>query len=107
MMESLRQLEWNLSGQIFPDSSVLEAHGGYCDVYIGKWIRQGAIICRVAVKRLRVHISSDRELAKVWNRYIRPVKFSLICEPVASGEGNSHLDKTCAQEYPAISWVYS
>ena len=63
MMPNLRHLD--LSGQVFFDSPALQAHGGYCDVFVGGLIRQGLLVCRIAIKRLRVHILSDRNFEKV------------------------------------------
>lgn len=63
MLASLRHLDH--SGQILSDSTVLKAHGGYCDVFMGRWIREGTVIYQVAIKRLRVHILKDRDFAKV------------------------------------------
>ena len=63
MVSNLRHLD--LSEQILSDSLVLKAHGGYCDVFVGRWIRQGRVLCRVAIKRLRVYILQDRDFAKV------------------------------------------
>ena len=63
MITSLQHLD--LSGQVFSDSAVLDAHGGYCDVFKGRWANQDTVICRIAIKRLRVHILKDRDFAKV------------------------------------------
>lgn len=63
MMLNLRHLD--LSGQILSDGPILKAHGGYCDVFIGRWMREGVAIRRVAIKRLRVHILMDRDFTEV------------------------------------------
>lgn len=63
MIASLQHLD--LGGHIFSDSPVLKAHGGYCDVFIGRWMRDGVCIYKVAIKRLRVHVHRDRDFARV------------------------------------------
>lgn len=63
LLSGLQNLD--LSGQIVYQNSVLKAHGGYCDIFIGRWMAQSTCICTVAVKRLRVHILSERDFAKV------------------------------------------
>lgn len=63
MIASLRHLD--LSGHILSDSPVLTAHGGYCDVFIGRWMKQGVCIYKVAIKRLRVYVQRDRDFARV------------------------------------------
>lgn len=62
MLANLQHL--NLTSQIQYDSPVLKAHGGYCDVFEGRYLRYGECIYKVAIKRLRVHIKSDRDFAK-------------------------------------------
>ncbi|KAI5119303.1 hypothetical protein M0805_008218 [Coniferiporia weirii] len=69
MLANLQHL--NLTDQIQNDSPVLKAHGGYCDVFIGRWLRNGECIYKVAIKRLRVHIQSDRDFAKFLANEIR------------------------------------
>lgn len=63
MITNLQHLD--LSGHIFSDSPVLKAHGGYCDVFIGRWMKEGISIYKVAIKRLRVHVQRDRDFARV------------------------------------------
>ena len=57
---------YNLSGQIVFEDTISKARGGYCDVYVGRWTRQGRVVYRVAIKNLRVHILQDRDFVKVW-----------------------------------------
>jgi hypothetical protein len=40
---------------------VIRGHGGYSDVYYGRFVTGGTY---VAVKRLRVHIQKERQLSK-------------------------------------------
>ncbi|KAL5513537.1 hypothetical protein ACEPAH_3936 [Sanghuangporus vaninii] len=61
----------NLSAEIQFDEPVLKAHGGFCDVFQGRWISQGVCIYKVAIKRLRVHIQTDRDFAKQLVKEIR------------------------------------
>ena len=62
-LASLRHLDH--SGQILSDRIVLKAHSEYCDVSIGRWIKEGTVIYQVAIKRLRINILKDRDFAKV------------------------------------------
>ncbi|KAL5492783.1 hypothetical protein ACEPAI_4231 [Sanghuangporus weigelae] len=61
----------NLSDEIQFGKPVLKAHGGFCDVFQGRWISQGVCIYKVAIKRLRVHIQTDRDFAKQLAKEIR------------------------------------
>ena len=55
----------NLTEETEVDASGLQAAGGYCDVFVGKSSipRRGTL--KVAIKRLRRHIHSDRDFIKV------------------------------------------
>lgn len=64
MVSNLRRLNL-LERQTFCDGPILKAHGGYCDVFIRRCIRQGIVLCWVAIKRFRVQIMNDRDFVKV------------------------------------------
>ncbi|KAI5121784.1 hypothetical protein M0805_009595 [Coniferiporia weirii] len=59
----------DLTGRIVTECSVMNAHGGYCDIFIGSLNTDlsgysGKI--KVAIKRLRVNLHNDRDLTKVF-----------------------------------------
>ena len=53
----------NLTDRIEQRTGDQVAHGGFCDVFVGKSHAHGGIT--VAIKRLRVHVLTDAEAAKV------------------------------------------
>lgn len=65
----------DLSGKVLEQDTVMDAHGGYCDVFVGfiplecldgrrlMYPRDGRV--KVAIKRLRVRLSKELPLAKV------------------------------------------
>lgn len=53
----------DLTGQVVYDNSVIKAHGGYCDVFLGEYTSFPGK--KVAVKRLRIHTQSERDFGKV------------------------------------------
>lgn len=61
LLRDLRDL--NLSEDIYDESQFLQAHGGYSDVFVGKCRKYEGM--RVAIKRLRVHIMKNKDIAKV------------------------------------------
>jgi hypothetical protein len=46
---------------------VIRGHGGYSDVYYGRFVDGGKY---VAVKRLRVHIQKERQLSKARHAFL-------------------------------------
>ena len=63
MLSNLTHL--NLTDEVVVDDPVLKQHGGFCDVFEGRWISKRVCIYKVAIKRLRVHVKTDRDFAKV------------------------------------------
>ena len=60
----------NLTGHVYLDDTVMTAHGGYCDVFVGRYFESKTNqitfkALKVAIKRLRVHLQSERDFAKV------------------------------------------
>lgn len=80
LLDSMAHL--NLTGQIELEGPAKNAHGGYCDMFIGyikgpkasRYTRRN----KVAIKRLRVHILAERDFAKVFG-HSDSLFFSLIC----------------------------
>lgn len=63
-LDSLKYFD--LTGSIEIQDVAKNAHGGYCDVFIGHCLQPNTgILLKVAIKRLRVHILSERDFAKV------------------------------------------
>ncbi|EJC97441.1 kinase-like protein [Fomitiporia mediterranea MF3/22] len=61
----------DLSGRVQCDDVVMNAAGGYCDIFVGSAVlasrenfREGTRM-KVAIKRLRVHIWKDRDFEKI------------------------------------------
>ena len=75
ILSSLAHLD--LTDRIQYHGAVMKAHGGYCDVFIGtadldeshalRPKRRG--LATVAIKRLRVHVQSEKDFAKVRLRW--------------------------------------
>lgn len=63
----------NLSRDIFEEDHCPIGHGGYCDVFTAKSKRHGN--CKVAVKKLRIHILQGDNAYKVSKATI---KFYLV-----------------------------
>ena len=61
LLNDLRDLD--LTNDINDESPFLQAHGGYSDVFVGKCRKHNGM--RVAIKRLRVHIMANKDVAKV------------------------------------------
>ncbi|KLO08685.1 kinase-like protein [Schizopora paradoxa] len=60
----LKQLSHiDLTDDVHDQDAYLDAHGGYCDVFIAKSRRHGERV--VAIKRLRVHILHHKDVAKM------------------------------------------
>ncbi len=60
----LKQLSHiDLTDEVYDQDAYLDAHGGFCDVFIAKSKRHGDKT--VAVKRLRIHILHHKDVAKV------------------------------------------
>lgn len=65
-LDSLKYFD--LTGSIEIQDVAKNAHGGYCDVFIGHCSQPNTgILLKVAIKRLRVHILSERDFAKVYS----------------------------------------
>jgi hypothetical protein len=58
----------DLTKEIELVDDVIRGHGGYSDVYYGRFVMGGKY---VAIKRLRVHIQKERQLVKA-GRPFRP-----------------------------------
>lgn len=54
----------NLTKSLATEELIHKAGGGYCDVFIG-YVRRGSSRVKVAVRKLRTHIMSDRDFLKV------------------------------------------
>ncbi|KAH8116148.1 kinase-like protein, partial [Phellopilus nigrolimitatus] len=60
----------DLTGRVSPEGSMMKAHGGYCDVFIGTasslllGLPPPSRSVKVAIKRLRVHLMDEQNLAK-------------------------------------------
>ncbi len=61
LLESLSHID--LSNDVFDETAYLQAHGGFCDVFMAKSRRHEGTT--VAVKRLRFHIFRDKDVSKV------------------------------------------
>ena len=65
----------NKTGRVSKEDSAIHAHGGFCDVFIGKIgrdnldqrisVEQPGPEIKVAIKRLRVHIYHEHDFLKV------------------------------------------
>ncbi|KLO08683.1 kinase-like protein [Schizopora paradoxa] len=67
LLESLFDID--LTNDIFDETAYLQAHGGFCDVFMAKSRRHGNI--KVAVKRLRIHIFNDKDISKMVFRELK------------------------------------
>jgi hypothetical protein len=56
-----RHSHLNLTDEVELVDSVIRGHGGFSDVYCGRFIRTGKY---VAIKQLRVHIQKEQQLSK-------------------------------------------
>lgn len=65
LLASLKHLD--LTGYITREEGAKDAHGGYCDVYVGYYLHRNGKCIKVAIKRLRVHILAERNFAKVFH----------------------------------------
>ncbi|KAH8110557.1 kinase-like protein, partial [Phellopilus nigrolimitatus] len=55
----------NLTGRVSYDNQKAEAHGEFCDVFVGDYTPQTSRKFKVAVRRLRVHVHKDRDFEKI------------------------------------------
>ena len=65
----------DLSGQLLDKEVARDAHGGYCDVFVGhlspasllnrRMIQRGGFKVKVAIKQLRVRLDKEMQVAKV------------------------------------------
>ncbi|THH07806.1 hypothetical protein EW145_g3134 [Phellinidium pouzarii] len=76
MLANLQHL--NLADQIQYDSPALKAHGGYCDVFEGRYFRYGECLYKVAIKRLRLLAKEIRVWSKLGHRNILPLLGYLV-----------------------------
>ncbi|KLO08684.1 kinase-like protein [Schizopora paradoxa] len=67
LLLSLQEL--NLSKSISFRTNYMQAHGGFCDVFMGYSSKHGEM--RVAVKRLRIHILHNRDVSKMIFRELK------------------------------------
>ena len=65
LLDGRRDLD--LSSDVYDESLYLQAHGGYSDVFRGRSRKHGV---DVAIKRLRVHIMADKDVAKVGRKLL-------------------------------------
>ncbi|KAI5121783.1 hypothetical protein M0805_009594 [Coniferiporia weirii] len=105
----------DLTGRVVSESTVMKAHGGYCDIFIGNLspvLPGHASRIKVAIKRLRIHLHDDRDFTKflvkemhVWSKLDHPnvLPFkgyvledtypSLISEWIENGTVTDFLEK--------------
>ncbi|KAH8107459.1 kinase-like domain-containing protein, partial [Phellopilus nigrolimitatus] len=60
----------DLTDGVEPTNPVMTACGGYCDLFEGRWMRNGSCKSKVAVKRIRIHLQHDTELTSYLAREI-------------------------------------
>ena len=107
ILAKLRYLD--VSEEIVYESSLMKAHGGYCDIFIGWWVNRGRRICRVAIKRLRVQLYRERDFAKVGN-----IRSGTYCQksdqgnsgPLVAGQRDPCMVTSHPPKYFTSSWFH-
>lgn len=104
LLTSLKHLD--LTGCITKEEGAKDAHGGYCDVYVGYYLHRNGKRIKVAIKRLRVHILAERNFAKVFHYsfYLCSAGLTLIFY-IDSQRRNSCVVETLPSQHPTFRWL--
>lgn len=104
LLASLKHLD--LTGCITKEEGAKDAHGGYCDVYVGYYLHRNGKRIKVAIKRLRVHILAERNFAKVFHCSSYPCSAGLnVIFYIDSQRRNSCVVETLPSQHPTLRWL--